>query len=206
MKPSERRAMKEQKNNLSEEPKTETESGASESRTSFEDDYVIEKNSYGETVSDSREESPRREGFVQSHIRLITFIVCIGVFLALFGPWSYFKIKDIIESSNRIENGLTDITMMNVYGISEKGEGITWADFSNYNYEDQSYDHENGRYIRRQYNIKDSKFFIWVGGSTSQGIPDYVYLINGDTGSRIDMREESAKDFVEGGIEETDRN
>ena len=112
MKPSERRAMKEQKNNLSEEPKTETESGASESRTSFEDDYVIEKNSYGETVSDSREESPGREGFVQSHIRLITFIVCIGVFLALFGPWSYFKIKDIIESSNRIESDLTDITMV----------------------------------------------------------------------------------------------
>ena len=201
MKPSERRAMKEQKNNLSEEPKTEAENGASEFQTAYEDDYTIEKNSYGETVSDSGEEGLHREGFVQSHIRLITFIVCIGVFLALFGPWSYFKIRDAIESSNRMENDLTDISMMNVYGISEKGEGVTWSDFSNYNYEDQSYDHEGGRYIRRQYNIKDSVFFIWVGGSTSQGIPDYVYLINGDTGAMIEMREESAEDFVEGRIE-----
>lgn len=40
---------------------------------------------------------PHPEGFVGHHIKVITFAVCMVVFFALFGPISFFRIRDCAQ-------------------------------------------------------------------------------------------------------------
>lgn len=195
MRPSERRALKEEKLRA-EERERELEARA-EKLEAGEDEpgnYTVIKD---KKKTRRLPEGYHREGFIQSHIKLITFIVCVVVFLAAAGPFSIYKILQYVEESSFSDK--TDgrpITMNNAYGLSDKGELVRWSDFTPYNYEDLSYDHENGRYIKRQYNIEDSSFYIWVGGNTDKGVPDYVWLINGDDGTLIDLLREDARAFV----------
>ena len=131
----------------------------------------------------------RREGFIQSHIRIITFICCTVVFICVAVAWLLFRDSNQIKG----ETNKSDITMLNVYGISEKKADITWADFALYNYNDQSYSEA----VKREYKIADSDYVVWVGGKNTEGKPEYVYLINMSTSQHIDLTNDDPRDFVE---------
>ncbi len=62
------------------------------------------KNSYTDTVG-------KTENFFTRNVRLITFLICIAVFLAIFGPLSVFHIYEYIveQTDPRTEMTLDDL-------------------------------------------------------------------------------------------------
>lgn len=182
MKPSERRALREQ-NAIGKdtEPQNVYQSTA--------DHLQSKKTSEG---------SQRKEGFFQSHVRLITFLICIGVFLLVFGPWNIYRISKSIADNKKTVDGKRDMSMETVYALSERGEELSWLHFEEYNYTDMSYSTNDGEYIKREYHVKDTGYIVWVGGIKGQDRPDYIYLIDiGKTGNVMNMREGTAKEFVQ---------
>lgn len=75
----------------------------------------------------------------------------------------------------------------------EKGSGLTWIDFAPY----QSVETGSGLYILRFEMAED--YSLWIGGSPVED-PMYIYLRRGegDSEERIEVREKSIRDFLEG--------
>ncbi len=143
----------------------------------------------------------RREGVIQSNVKLITFLICLALFLVFLGPWSIFRISDCID---RQDEGVFDkqtITLDYVRGLSEKGDGIVWKDFSNFNYVNASYEYrdKNGNkktYIKREYYLDGDTYCVWVGGRSAEGSPEYVYLIDTKNGRSTDIRKSNIDEFI----------
>jgi len=143
----------------------------------------------------------RREGFVQSNIRLITFLVCLALFLVVFGPWSVFRVVDCVNSQREGVSDKQNITLDYVRGLAQKGEDLSWGDFSSFNYVDMSYEYKdeagNKRtYFKREYYVTDESLCVWVGGASLKARPDYVYLVNTEDGGSIDIRKEKIDGFI----------
>jgi hypothetical protein len=45
----------------------------------------------------------KTETFGTRNVKLITFLVCLGVFLAFFGPWSVMRIMEWVEMQEQKE-------------------------------------------------------------------------------------------------------
>ena len=161
MKPSERRALKEQKTSI------------------------------------QRQNSRRIQSLWQTYPKLITFIICILVFLIFFGPFNVKWLYERIEQRKNQGEDKTDISMKTVYLLSDMGIEVSWIHFQKYNYTDISYKIDGKKYIKREYPVGDTGYIIWVGGESMDKSPDYVYLIDFEgTGEVIDIRKKDAEAFV----------
>ncbi|MBE6547315.1 MAG: hypothetical protein E7667_00355 [Ruminococcaceae bacterium] len=171
MKPSERRALREQKRQENE--------NAEINRTSHSQEGTAH--------------APRKEGFIQSHIRLITFIICMVILVWIVFPIS---IAEIVKKFSK-EEDLPKITLDYVCNVSEIGEEIQWLHFEDYSYNDMSYKTDGVKYIKREYPIKGTGLVLWVGGASDEGRPDYVYIVDMEYGTpHIDIRKDSVDEFL----------
>ena len=189
MKPSERRALREQKQQELQNP------------TGVVTEQTEQTVQTGEMHKDDC--SSRKQGLWQTHPKLITFISCLLVFFIFFGPYNVWDVIEQIEQKRQMKN-ITDtyIPMNTVYHLSEMGAGIDWIHFEKYYYTDMSYEINGEEHVKREYyvgdNDKSSGYIIWVGGTTLDESPEYVYLIDYEgTGDVIDIRRENAAKFVE---------
>ena len=186
MKPSERRALKQK---TKEQEIREYETLDSESQ---EISYESVKNDKENT--DSREKR-RGEGFIQSHIRLITFIVCMVLMLTVLGPWGIDMLVE--KRNNQTVLGRKDISLESIYTLSDNAEVVKWSHLKNYNYTDYSYEGKNGvKYNVREYPVADSSLTLKAGGYDLTRAPDYIYLIDYKSGEYVDILRESAREFV----------
>ena len=71
----------------------------------------------------------KTENFGTRNIRLITFLVVLGIFLAVAGPISIFQIKRWIEKQ---ETSGKDMTAEELIRLTESGEPLTYAVFREY--------------------------------------------------------------------------
>ena len=77
-----------------------------------------------------KEQRPgKTENFGTRNIRLITFLVVLGIFLAVAGPISVFQIKRWVE--NRETGGKT-MTAEELIALTESGEPLTFEAFRAY--------------------------------------------------------------------------
>ena len=186
MKPSERRAMQEQKR--------------AQMETEWNDKKVAEEHSDINDASHNRDGKPykRREGFFQSHIRLITFIISSALVLFVLGP---LGIDMLIASRNaQTVTDKKDITINEVCAIYNRGGRITWDYFDDYNYTDYS-SRKNGKRTR-EYPIKGSSLILRVQGEYRGDKIYYVHLIDysgkGDgVDQYVDVLVEDPRDFFE---------
>ena len=141
-----------------------------------------------------------REGFFGSHVRLITFIITLTLVLTVLGPWGI----DMLVSRSRetwaggnIEDGILMDTDR-VIALSEMGYTMTWKNLEGYSCEDSSYTKQGKTTYNRKYNIEESDMLcLEVISSKDTGSPDIVRLIDYESGEYIDIRQESARDFLE---------
>ncbi len=154
--------------------------------------------------SAQKQKPARRQSLWQTYPKLITFIICMLVFLILF---NIRTISDAIEEKrNRVENK-TDISMHTVYILSDMGIEVDWIHFQKYNYTDISYEIDGKKYIKREYPVGDTGYIIWVGGTSMDKSPDYVYLIDFEgTGEVIDIRKKDAEAFVNETMQQREDN
>lgn len=142
----------------------------------------------------------RREGFIQSHIRLITFIITSALVLFVLGP---LGVDMLVASKNdKIVNNKEDISMETVYKIYDLYDSVHWGSFKNFNYTDYSDKVEGVLVYEREYPIKNSRLVVKAGGSSMSDRPEYIYLIDYRNGVRIDLKKEDPRNYVKSMTEE----
>ena len=206
MKPSEKRSLEAEKRAQREaaerERELERETWRSENEDQFEADAENGNPESTEPIfSQEREERyQRKEGFIQSHVRLITFIITAALVLFVLGP---LGIDMLVASKNdKIVKNKEDISIETVYKIYDLYDGVHWGSFKNFNYTDYSDKVEGVLIYEREYPVKDSRLVVKAGGSSMKDSPEYIYLIDYRNGVRIDLKKEDPRNYVKTMTEE----
>ena len=143
------------------------------------------------------DEKKKKQSVWETYPKLITFIICMAIFLLAFGPFNVYQISKMISDKINNVDDMTNIPMETVYRLSEMGHDITWLHFEKYNYTDMSYKTKDKEYIKREYPIGDTGYVIWIGGTSLDDDPEYIYLIDmAGTGKQIDLCKDDAEAFV----------
>lgn len=154
-----------------------------------------------------RPKQKQKQSLWQTYPKLITFIVCILIFLILFGPYNISHIAEAIEERKNQVDDKTNIPMHTVYILSDMGIEVSWIHFQKYNYTDISYEIDGKKYIKREYPVGNTGYIIWVGGESTEKSPEYVYLIDFEgTGEVIDIRKRDAEAFVKKTMQQREDN
>lgn len=189
MKPSERRALEAEK-------KAQKEAEEREKELETRVDNIPSNNS----LNDSQRS--RKEGFVQSNVRIITFVICLLFLIpiCLFGVDTLVKKKRGETVTNK-----DTLTMENVYFLAEQGNQITWGYFERYNYTDRSISHQGVTTVVREYDVSGTELTVRVvGNNIAKGYPDQVRLIDYWSGEYADIR--NGRDAVEDLIKKIQEN
>ena len=196
MKPSEKRAFEAEKRRMAEER------AAVEKQKQDAPSTVTDTPQCGEDAPPCKPYK-RKEGFIQSHIRLITFIITATLVLTILGPLGIDML--VAAKKDKVVNNKKDIDITTVYSIYDNADVIEWKNFRNFNYTDYSYDSKNGEYYVREYPISNSRLVLKVGGSSLNTQPDYIYLIDYRSGEYINVLKEDPRDFVKSTEQETEK-
>lgn len=183
MKPSEKRALKEQKLREAEE--------------SIQTRELIPEEVEPETVERQAQEGKpykRKEGFFQAHVRLITFIITATLVMTVLGPLGIDML--VASKNNKGVTNLKDMDIETVYLIHDNASIIQWKNFEKFNYSDLSYDSKTGKYFVREYPIANSDLVLKVGGPSTKTHPDYAQLIDYRSGEYVDVLVDDPRDFV----------
>ena len=203
MKPSEKRALEAEKRAQREAAERERELEREAVRSQREEvpEYDTEQGAE-QQIPDSENATgyKRKEGFIQSHIRLITFIITSALVLFVLGP---LGIDMLVASKNdKMVNNKEDISIETVYKIYDLYDGVHWGSFKNFNYTDYSDKVEGVLIYEREYPIKNSRLVVKAGGSSLKDSPEYIYLIDYRNGVRIDLKKEDPRNYVKSMTEE----
>lgn len=205
MKPSERRALRDKQNANIETEAYESIENKSDALQEYNEAAVtdIKKgNKKGKSILDDDVVSMRHEGFVQSHVRLITFIITLAVLLAVIGSFSIIRIIKLINENKNYEG--MPMTVEVIKNIATKKAYIEWSDFDGYTYEDQSTDDTRVR----EYYVPNEGFTLIVRGDIKdKKYPDQVhFMYSNDKGTVfVDLRVGDINEFLRsvGGSDDT---
>ena len=165
-----------------------------EERTEF-DETLNDGFDYIEAVPESSvppqyEDLPRKERFrryVDSHIRLLTFLLCMAIFLGTLGPFSVFQIIRMVEQSKQEQ--LIEITFADIQKLNESPGEIEWKDFGPFQSRTVT---KSETFLCLDYLMSDERFFLRVGGDIDKEKPIYIILIDVETGEKCDLLDPKA--------------
>ena len=153
--------------------------------------YRYQKNP-PEGESSPKKESPKDEDtagktetFWTRYVKAITFFVCLAIFLAVFGPWSVFRIMDAIEQS-RLEDRTMDVE--DILYFAERRDALYFSQFEEYEGDLQEW--EFGKYYAIK--IKDTHL-IMVGTEMADGRVNYFTVTHLSTNEVVDVMKEDFK-------------
>ncbi len=187
MKPSEKRALREQRLREAEERAREELLIGSEKEPEPTETYEVHTDTENQPYK-------RKEGFFQAHIRLITFIITATLCLTVLGPLGIDML--VASKKNKTVNDLRDIDMKTVFAVHDNADVIEWKNFRNFNYTDYSYESKDGKYLVREYPVANSRLVLKVGGSSLSARPDYIQLIDYRSGEYVNVLVDDPRDFV----------
>ena len=194
MKPSERRALEAEKRAQREAEARERELTAEKKEDTQKEQPLAEEGEGAPEIKADEKPYRRKEGFFQSHIRLITFIITATLILTVFGPLGVDML--VAAKNDKIVNNKEDISIETVYKIYDLYDSVHWGSFKNFNYTDYSDKVEGNLVYEREYPVKDSRLVVKAGGSSMSDKPEYIYLIDYRDGIRIDLKKEDPRDYV----------
>lgn len=199
MKPSERRALEAEKRAQREAQARERELTKDKKEASTDEYLTVSDTTETDEANNAeakQDSQPykRKEGFFQSHIRLITFIITATLIITVLGPIGIDML--VAAKRDKVINNKEDISIDSVYSVYDNASVIEWKNFRNFNYTDYSYESKVGDYQVREYPISSSRLKLKVGGPKLGNRPDYVYLIDYKTGEYIDVLKQDPRDFV----------
>lgn len=200
MKPSERRAMQAEKHAQREAEAREREL---EGMARNKEDGIPKNDEATNSAPDAQGERAqnsnstpykRKEGFVQSHVRLITFIITSLVVLFVLGPLGVDML--VAKRNQATVQNKEDITIEMVCRIYDSYKSIDWDSFDDYNYDDHSDRKEGYLIIEREYPVKDTALVVKAGGSSRYQKPEYIYLIDYKTGNIVNLAKEDPREYI----------
>lgn len=123
------------------------------------------------------------ETFFTRNVKLITFLICLGVFLAIFGPISVFRIMDYIEEKS--SKG-SPMTTEDVLSLAQRHDALYLSDFEGY---------EKGVETETFYLIDVAPHFIVsVSAASEDARIDHFTVTNTETDKKVDIM---AEDYSE---------
>lgn len=132
------------------------------------------------------EESP--EGFASKHVKSITFFICLGVLLALIGPYSVFYIYERYQEK-QAESG-TEMQVADLVALSKKGPGLKLEDITVYRGDRGEND------LRITYNVMVDHYVLFAVHNKESKSLDFCLLTDSKTGDSIDIRADDVQAFL----------
>ena len=186
MKPSEFRALRE----IEAQNKTQQTTGEPSAVTEESADKPKLKKE--KSILDDNVQSMRKEGFFQSNVKLITFIVCMAIFLgsAIIIPLVHFY------GERTVVKGEISMQLDDIIAIAGKKQYISWKDFENYVHTDYS----SGSTREHMYVISGTQYVVMVSGPKSdKNYPDTVIICDlNNTSYFIDLTVDNIQLFLSG--------
>lgn len=131
----------------------------------------------------------KTENFFTRNVRLITFLVCVGVFVALFGPIAMMEADNYLENEN---DSKYTMTLENVLTLAKQNGYISASQIKDYANRQNETEDEIYYYI----DIEPNYFLFAVADKNSQMLL-YCDLSNLDTGKSVDVLKGDVKAFLE---------
>ena len=188
MKPSEKRALREQRLREAEEPAQLENSAPDVMQSGAVEDLPQEP------IVQEYKPYKRKEGFFQAHVRLITFIITATLVMTVLGPLGIDML--VASKNNKGVTNLKDMEMETVFLIHDNASVIGWKNFEKFNYTDLSYESRTGKYFVREYRIANSDLVLKVGGPSTKNHPEYIQLIDYRSGEYVNVLVDDPRDFV----------
>lgn len=132
-----------------------------------ENGYVIEKTNHKDTVG-------KTENFLTRNVKLITFLICVGIFLTFFGPLTIFTVIKYIEEMMDTRIPMTEEDLIE---LSELDRDLYFSDI------------EGFKGIK---DIKTNKYVVDVEDGTEireEEVEIYYYIDIGEDYSAIAVAE-----------------
>ncbi len=193
MKPSERRALRDLQAQKENERAENTEKRHDQA-PEIKDNKPHKASKKRKSILDDDVVSMRKEGFFQSRVKTITFIACISIFL-VFGI--LITIIPVIRRQDKTY-GEVQMTLEDAGRIALKKQYITWDDFNNYIYKDQS-TRETRQHLYIIKYEEDTYVIMVTGPKSDKRYPDNVIFYNTKAGSAyIDLTTDDFAEFLAG--------
>lgn len=123
------------------------------------------------------------ETFFTANVKLVTFIVCMVVLLALIGPWSVVRIMRWYQDY-QVEQTEVHITVAQLDALVAKGEKLNWVDFDGYTCEVVA---DDAVYICK-YTGENEEFYLLVTSPAKGKTVESVVLIDLRDNSQTELK------------------
>ena len=123
------------------------------------------------------------ETFFTANVKLVTFIVCMVVLLALIGPWSVVRIMRWYQDY-QVEQTEVHITVAQLDALVAKGERLNWVDFDGYTCEVVA---DDAVYICK-YTGENGEFYLLVTSPAKGKTVESVVLIDLRDNSQTELK------------------
>ena len=136
-----------------------------------------------------RETVGKTETFLTRNVRLITFLIVIGLFLAVFGPLSVFRIREFILEKNKVEN---PIPMEQVIAISDLNRDVYLKELLPY-----SGTRKDGEMYIFYYMDVGADYLVLATADKVTGKLQHMILTRLSTGEQIDVLRDDVRAFLQ---------
>ena len=121
----------------------------------------------------------KTENFVTRNVKLITFLVCVAVFLVFLGPWSVWRIVEWVEQKQEQQIEADSIPLRALLIIADKGTDASWTDFRSFERIENVSDTDG--YVTWRLELCDAPFSVVVSGPSKSLPPQSirVFCMNG---------------------------
>ena len=139
--------------------------------------------------NEEKDTAGKTENFGTRNVRLITFLVCISVFLAVFIPvgfWGFHAVQDWFEKDERPQMTLSDV----VY-LSERTGDLYLSDLTGYAGEQETYD------AGIHYSIEiEQRYYLRAVADVATKKLYYFEMVDFETQEKVDILTEDVRAFL----------
>ena len=137
----------------------------------------------------------KTETFVTRNVKLITFLVCLAVFLVFLGPLSVWRISEMINEKKAAEAIEAQMPIGALLAVADKGAAAGWSDFRKYD-KSESVNDKDG-YVGWTLQVQNEPFYVIVGGYGTKTPPQTIRVYSLVTGESVDLFRDDVRAFVE---------
>ena len=137
----------------------------------------------------------KTENFVTANVKLITFLVCLAVFLVFLGPISIWQISEWVNTARQETLEESYIPVDALLKIADKGTDAHWRDFRAFG-KSETVAEADG-FVTWRLEVRDEPFAVVIGGPTKSQNPQYIKVYCLRTGDNADLYKDDIAAFIE---------
>lgn len=153
------------------------------------------QNPYKKQPKEEQATVGKTETFATRNVKLITFLVCLAVFLVFLGPLSVWRISEMVNAKKEAEAIEAQMPIGALLAVADKGAAATWSDFRKYE-KSESINDKDG-YVGWTLQIRNEPFYVIVGGYGTKTAPQTIRVYSLITGESVDLLGDDVHAFVE---------